>query len=123
MEELTDVRYEVEDGLAWITIDRPERLNAFRARTVDELIACFKRAWTSPDVGVVCLTGAGDRAFCTGGDSEAARRDRRLRARRPRGCSRSSACTRSSATSPSRSSRRSTGTRSGAGKCCTSSAT
>ena len=39
MQELTDVRYEVEDGLAWITIDRPERMNAFRARTVDELIA------------------------------------------------------------------------------------
>src|SRR5919201_1205313 len=70
MEELTDVRYEVDDGLAWITIDRPERMNAFRARTVDELIACFKRAWASPDVGVVCVTGAGDRAFCTGGDQK-----------------------------------------------------
>ena len=70
MEELTDVRYEVEDGLAWITIDRPERMNAFRARTVDELIRCLKRAWASPDVGVVCLTGAGDRAFCTGGDQK-----------------------------------------------------
>jgi 2-ketocyclohexanecarboxyl-CoA hydrolase len=70
MEELTDVRYEVERGLAWITIDRPERMNAFRARTVDELIRCLKRAWASPDVGVVCLTGAGDRAFCTGGDQK-----------------------------------------------------
>jgi 2-ketocyclohexanecarboxyl-CoA hydrolase len=70
MQELTDVRYEVEDGLAWIVIDRPERLNAFRARTIDELIACFTRAWASPDVGVVCLTGAGDRAFCTGGDQK-----------------------------------------------------
>src|SRR5947207_11780424 len=70
MQELTDVRYEVEDGLAWVTIDRAERLNAFRARTVDELIACLTRAWASPDVGVVCLTGAGDRAFCTGGDQK-----------------------------------------------------
>src|ERR687888_917775 len=70
MEGLTDVRYEVEDGLAWVTIDRPERMNAFRARTVDELIGCFKRAWASPEVGVVCLTGAGDRAFCTGGDQK-----------------------------------------------------
>jgi 2-ketocyclohexanecarboxyl-CoA hydrolase len=70
MEELADVRYEVENGLAWITIDRPERMNSFRARTVDELIACFKRAWASPDVGVVCITGAGDRAFCTGGDQK-----------------------------------------------------
>jgi 2-ketocyclohexanecarboxyl-CoA hydrolase len=70
MDELRDVRYEIEDGLAWITIDRPERMNAFRARTVDELIGCLKRAWASPEVGVVCLTGAGDRAFCTGGDQK-----------------------------------------------------
>jgi naphthoate synthase len=70
MDELTDVVYEVENGLAWITIDRPERMNAFRARTVDELIHCFTRAWADPEVGVVCLTGAGDRAFCTGGDQK-----------------------------------------------------
>ncbi len=68
--ELTDVRYEVEDGLATITIDRPERMNAFRARTVDELIHCFKSAWADREVGVVCLTGAGERAFCTGGDQK-----------------------------------------------------
>jgi naphthoate synthase len=68
--ELTDVRYEVEDGLATITIDRPDRMNAFRAKTVDELIHCIKRAWAGGDVGVVCLTGAGDRAFCTGGDQK-----------------------------------------------------
>src|ERR671930_1605595 len=70
MEELSDVRYEVENGLGWITIDRPDRMNAFRARTVDELIHCFKRAWASPEVGVLCLTGAGERAFCTGGDQK-----------------------------------------------------
>jgi naphthoate synthase len=70
MEELTDVLYEVDDGLATIAINRPDRLNAFRARTVDELIHCFKRAWASPDVGVVCLTGAGERAFSTGGDQK-----------------------------------------------------
>jgi naphthoate synthase len=70
MDELTDVLYEVEDGLATITINRPDRLNAFRARTVDELIHCVKRAWASGDVGVVCLTGAGDRAFSTGGDQK-----------------------------------------------------
>jgi 2-ketocyclohexanecarboxyl-CoA hydrolase len=68
--ELTDVTYETAAGLATITIARPERLNAFRARTVDELIWCFKRAWADADVGVVCLTGAGDRAFCTGGDQK-----------------------------------------------------
>src|SRR5919197_1341270 len=70
MDELTDVLYEVEDGLATITINRPDRLNAFRARTVDELIHCFKRAWASAEVGVVALTGAGDRAFSTGGDQK-----------------------------------------------------
>jgi naphthoate synthase len=70
MTDLTDVHYEVDNGLAWIRIDRPDRMNAFRARTVDELIECFKRAWASADVGVVCLTGAGDRAFSTGGDQK-----------------------------------------------------
>jgi 2-ketocyclohexanecarboxyl-CoA hydrolase len=70
MTEMTDVTYEVQDGLAWITINRPERLNSFRAQTVDELIACLKRAWASKDVGVVALTGAGEKAFCTGGDQK-----------------------------------------------------
>jgi naphthoate synthase len=68
LSELTDVRYEVERGLAWITIDRPDVYNAFRGRTVDELVACFKAAWVDRSVGVIALTGAGDRAFCTGGD-------------------------------------------------------
>ena len=68
--QLTDTRYEVERGLAWITIDRPERYNSFRARTVDELIACFKAAWADPEVGVVAFTGAGDKAFCAGGDQK-----------------------------------------------------
>jgi 2-ketocyclohexanecarboxyl-CoA hydrolase len=70
MDEYTDVTYEVENGLAWITIDRPKRYNSFRARTVDELIKSFKRAWVSDEVGVICLTGAGDKAFCTGGDQK-----------------------------------------------------
>lgn len=66
----TDVRYEVDRGLAWITIDRPDRYNAFRARTVDELIAAFKAAWADSTVGVVALTGAGQKAFCAGGDQK-----------------------------------------------------
>jgi naphthoate synthase len=70
MQDLTDVRYEHQDGLAWITIDRPQRLNAFTAHTVEELIECFKRAWAAADVGVVALTGAGERAFCVGGDQK-----------------------------------------------------
>jgi 2-ketocyclohexanecarboxyl-CoA hydrolase len=70
MDDLTDVGYLVEDGLCWITIDRPQRYNSFTAHTVDELIHCFKRAWADPQVGVVALTGAGERAFCTGGDQK-----------------------------------------------------
>jgi len=70
MDQLTDVTYDVDHGLAWITINRPERYNSFRARTVDELVACFKRAWSSDEVCVICLTGAGEKAFCTGGDQK-----------------------------------------------------
>ena len=68
LEELTDVRYVVQDGCAVVTIDRPDRMNAFRGRTVDELISAFKHAWADPAVACVILTGAGDRAFCAGGD-------------------------------------------------------
>ena len=68
VEDFTDVRYEVTDGVAVITIDRPERYNAFRGRTVDELIAAFKTAWAARDVAAVVLTGAGDKAFCACGD-------------------------------------------------------
>src|SRR5258708_25567138 len=67
MRDFTDVTYEVQDGLAWIIINRPERYNSFRARTVDDLVLAFKRAWVSDEVGVIALTGAGDKAFCTGG--------------------------------------------------------
>ena len=68
--DLSDVAYEVDNGLATITINRPDRLNSFRAQTIDELNMCLRAAWASADVGVVCLTGAGDRAFCTGGDQK-----------------------------------------------------
>ena len=68
--ELVDVLYEVDRGLAWITLNRPERFNAFRGRTVDELIFCMKTAWADRSVGVIALTGAGDRAFCAGGDQK-----------------------------------------------------
>ena len=64
------MRFDASEGIATITIDRPERYNAFTAHTVDELIRCFKTAWASRDVGVVILTGAGDKAFCTGGDQK-----------------------------------------------------
>jgi naphthoate synthase len=70
LDDLEDVTYEVDRGLAWITINRPERYNAFRGRTVDELLRAFKAAWADAAVGVVALTGAGERAFCTGGDQK-----------------------------------------------------
>jgi len=67
--DFVDIRYRVEPGgVAVITIDRPDRYNAFRGRTVDELITAFKTAWGSRDVACVVLTGAGDKAFCAGGD-------------------------------------------------------
>lgn len=66
---LEDVRYEVVDGTtALITINRPERHNAFTARTVEELISAFRRAWSDRTVRAIILTGAGDKAFCSGGD-------------------------------------------------------
>ena len=68
--QFEDVLYDVERGIAWITINRPARFNAFRARTVDELIRCFKAAWSDAAVGVVVLTGAGDQAFSAGGDQK-----------------------------------------------------
>lgn len=70
LDELQDVTYEVDAGLAWITINRPDRFNAFRGRTVDELIRCLKAAWADSTVGVVALTGAGEKAFCAGGDQK-----------------------------------------------------
>lgn len=63
-----DIRYEKAEGIATITINRPKVLNAFRAQTVDEMVEAFKDAWADRTIGVVILTGAGDRAFCTGGD-------------------------------------------------------
>jgi len=63
-----DVDYTVEGATAVITINRPERYNAFRGRTVDELIRGFRSAWADHRVQAVILTGAGDKAFCTGGD-------------------------------------------------------
>lgn len=63
-----DIRYEIDGPVVIITINRPERYNAFRGRTVDELIKAFRAAWADRQVQAVILTGAGDKAFCTGGD-------------------------------------------------------
>src|SRR5450631_4023533 len=69
--ELEDILYEVRNGVAWITINRPGKMNAFRGRTCEELIHAINRAGYDDDIGVIVLAGAGDRAFCTGGDQSA----------------------------------------------------
>ena len=67
--EYSDIRYELSgDGIAKITINRPEVRNAFRPQTVVELSDAFTRAREDTDVGVVILTGEGPLAFCSGGD-------------------------------------------------------
>jgi 2-ketocyclohexanecarboxyl-CoA hydrolase len=66
-----DILYEIRGAAAWITINRPERMNAFRGRTCDELIHAFGRAGYDREIGVIVLAGAGDKAFCTGGDQSA----------------------------------------------------
>ena len=67
----TDLLYEERDAIATITINRPEKYNAFRGQTCDELIHAFNRAGWSKKIGVIILTGAGTKAFCTGGDQSA----------------------------------------------------
>lgn len=65
-----DIKYEFYEGIAKITINRPEVRNAFRPQTVMELIDAFSRARDNSDVGVIILTGEGDMAFCSGGDQK-----------------------------------------------------
>lgn len=67
--EYSDIRYELSgDGIAKITIDRPEVRNAFRPQTLFQLSEAFNKAQNDPEVGVIILTGQGDMAFCSGGD-------------------------------------------------------
>ena len=64
-----DIRYETcEEGIAKITICRPEKRNAFRPETVKELIDAFMRVREDPTIGCVLFTGEGELAFCSGGD-------------------------------------------------------
>ncbi|MDQ2829148.1 MAG: 1,4-dihydroxy-2-naphthoyl-CoA synthase [Chloroflexota bacterium] len=63
-----DIIFEKSGGIAKITINRPEVRNAFRPETLFELIDAFNRSGEDPEVGVVLFTGAGDKAFCSGGD-------------------------------------------------------
>lgn len=63
-----DITYEVDGPAAVVTINRPARYNAFRGKTVEELIKAFRSAWADDAVQAIILTGAGEKAFCTGGD-------------------------------------------------------
>src|SRR5205085_10614716 len=63
-----DIRYEAAEGMAKITICRPEVRNAFRPQTLFELSGAFERARNDPAIGVIILTGEGPDAFCSGGD-------------------------------------------------------
>jgi 2-ketocyclohexanecarboxyl-CoA hydrolase len=66
-----DILFEVRNGVAYITINRPDKYNAFRGKTCEELIHAFNKAGWDKKVGVIVLAGAGDKAFCTGGDQSA----------------------------------------------------
>ena len=73
--EYTDILYEKKDGVGKVTINRPKKMNAFTAHTWHEMQDALIDATHDKDVGVVVLTGAGDKAFCTGGDVSARTED------------------------------------------------
>ena len=67
----SDIRYHKStDGIAKITINRPEVRNAFRPQTVKEMITAFADARFDEKIGVIVLTGEGEKAFCSGGDQK-----------------------------------------------------
>jgi naphthoate synthase len=68
--DYTDIQYAVSEHIATITINRENRLNAFRGKTIEELLAAFRGAWADDDVQVVIFTAAGEKAFCVGGDQK-----------------------------------------------------
>ena len=87
----------MKDRVATITINRPQVLNAFRALTCDELVQAFREAGYDREVGAIVLTGAGTRAFCTGGD-QSGHATACMRAGAARSAWRWGRCTRRSAT-------------------------
>ncbi len=75
VKQYEDITYHKADGMARIAFNRPEVRNAFRPKTIDEMIEAFKSAWTDPEIGVILLTGNGPAqdgkyAFCAGGDQK-----------------------------------------------------
>src|SRR3989442_11428600 len=69
-----DILYEVKDQVAWVTINRPRVLNAFREQTLDELIDALKSTRNDPSIACAAVTGAGNNAFSAGGDFYAMKR-------------------------------------------------
>jgi dihydroxynaphthoic acid synthetase len=63
-----DIKYEVVDQVAWVTINRPHVLNACRERTLDEIADALESTRNDPSIACAVVTGAGDKAFCSGGD-------------------------------------------------------
>jgi 2-ketocyclohexanecarboxyl-CoA hydrolase len=78
--EYTDILYEIGDGVCRITINRPKRMNSFTPHTLDELTHAVQSAEVDQKVGVLVLTGAGDRAFCAGGDVQEEEQGKLVRA-------------------------------------------
>lgn len=68
--EYTDIRFETSEGIAKITINRPEVRNAFRPLTVNEMRESLQLARQDPSIGAIILTGEGEKAFCAGGDQK-----------------------------------------------------
>src|SRR3974377_694959 len=66
--QFQDIIYEIRNGVAWIIINRAAKMNASRGTPWDELTKALYKAGYDKEVGAIVLAGAGDRAFCTGGD-------------------------------------------------------
>jgi dihydroxynaphthoic acid synthetase len=73
-ERYTDILFEVKDQVAWLTINRPRVLNAFREQTLDQMIAALRSTREDPTIVCAVITGAGDKAFSAGGDFFAMKR-------------------------------------------------
>ena len=69
-----DILYEVKDQVAWITINRPRVMNAFREQSLDEMIDAVRRTREDPSIACIVFTGAGDKSFSAGGDFYAMKR-------------------------------------------------
>lgn len=68
IKQFEDIKFELFEGIAKVTINRPEVYNAFRPKTTDEIIEAFDICKVRQDIDVIILTGTGDKAFCSGGD-------------------------------------------------------